>query len=45
MKRKLLNYTVYCSDCIIECIQTENGILCPKCGAFISGEELENEDI
>ena len=45
MKPKLLNYTVYCSDCRVECIQTENGILCPKCGAFISIEELENEDI
>ena len=45
MKRKLFNYTVYCADCRVECIKTENGILCPECGAFVSMEELDNEDI
>jgi len=38
---KKLDFTVYCTVCKVECIETENGILCPKCGAFISLEELE----
>jgi len=38
---KKLDFTVYCKDCVVECIETENGILCPKCGADITGEELE----
>jgi len=45
MKRTKLNYTIYCKDCIIECIATENGILCPSCGADITDEELDDEDI
>ena len=42
---KKLNYTLYCVDCKIECIETEKGILCPDCGDFISLKELEDEDI
>lgn len=40
---KKLNFTVYCKDCIIECVDTETGILCPSCGANISDEELEEQ--
>ena len=42
---KKLNYTVYCSECKVECLETEKGILCPKCGGFISAEDLEDENI
>jgi len=41
MKRKLLKFTVYCEDCKVECVELENGILCPNCGADITGDELE----
>ena len=43
-KQKLLNYTLYCVDCTIECVDTEKGILCPSCGAYISDEEVGIED-
>jgi len=41
VERKILDFDVYCSECKVECIETENGILCPKCGADITSEELE----
>ena len=40
MKKKLLDYTLYCVGCKIECVETEKGILCPSCGSSISNEEL-----
>jgi len=41
MKRKILDFTVYCKECKVECLETEGGILCPICGADITSEELE----
>jgi len=38
---KKLNFTVYCCEYKVECLETESGILCPKCGGFISEEELD----
>jgi len=32
---------MYCADCKIECIETENGFMCPDCGADVTTEELE----
>jgi len=40
---KKLNYYIACSKCKIECIETETGIECPKCKAFISDEDLGYE--
>ena len=40
MKKKLLDYTLYCVDCKVECVDTEKGILCPGSGAYISDEEV-----
>jgi len=41
-KKKLLNYYIACSDCKIECEPTEEGILCPKCGAYISDTVVDD---
>ena len=45
MKKKLLDYTLYCVECKVECVDTETGILCPSCGATISDEEIGYENI
>ena len=45
MKKKLLDYTLYCVGCKVECVDTEKGILCPSCGAYISDEDIGYEDI
>ncbi len=34
-----LDAVIYCRPCKIECITTEKGIICPKCGAFITENE------
>ena len=31
---------VVCNDCRVECEGTESGLLCPKCGAYMSDELL-----
>ena len=43
-KKKMLDIAIYCSDCKLECIPTETGILCSNCGAYISDEELDDEN-
>lgn len=40
---KKLDYYVACSKCKIKCVIVEDGILCPKCEAFISDEDLGYE--
>jgi len=40
---KKLTVAIYCDDCKIEAEITEKGIMCPKCGAYISDEQLEDE--
>ena len=42
---KALNFTVYCKDCKIEVVETETGIMCPRCGGYVSDEELDIADI
>jgi len=41
VERKVLDFTMYCADCKIECVETENGFMCPACGADVTTEELE----
>lgn len=41
MKKKTFNLAIYCGDCKLEAIPTENGILCSACGAYISDAEME----
>jgi len=39
-KDKILNLIMACGDCMVECKPTKDGILCPKCDAYISDEAL-----
>ena len=41
MVKKRLNAIVACKDCMVECVETEKGVLCPKCGAYINESEME----
>ena len=41
MPKKLLNLFIACEDCNIECEPTEDGILCPKCGGYISNKQID----
>ncbi len=36
-----LEFHVACSKCNVECEPTEGGILCPKCGDYITDEDVE----
>ncbi len=36
-----LNILLYCARCKVECITTEKGVICPKCGDFITDIETD----
>jgi len=40
---KKLDYYIACSRCKIECEVLDEGIVCPKCGDFISNEDIDYE--
>ena len=42
--KKKLDIIPYCEDCKFEVVETEEGLLCPVCGAYISDRELEEYD-
>jgi len=41
MINKLLDFYIACKACKVECKETNEGILCVKCGAYISDEQLD----
>lgn len=41
VKRKFLNPIIYCGDCKLEVVETEKGMICSACGAWLSDDELE----
>lgn len=36
-----LEYYIGCRKCHLECEPTEEGIICPQCGDYISDKELD----
>jgi hypothetical protein len=37
-----LDFFIGCKRCMVECEPTEDGVICAKCGDYISNDEIDS---